>query len=161
MALRNLLDSNKKCIYIFRYLLQLVRWRIWTRWKEYKNYVKREHPPPSGWPGTRPLSTLLLLGLSGNRTACYCTSPTISRCIHKKGRWWGSQESLDCLWLQYRFYTAPRKRELRLKLQRCLSELSAAGIIWAWQLVWMFGCRGHWGADGSRIGTQQRRLTYS
>ncbi len=32
---------------------------------------------------TWPHSTSLLLGLSGNRTACHCTSPVISLCIHK------------------------------------------------------------------------------
>lgn len=47
----------------------------------------------------------------------------------EKGGWCGARESLDCLWSQYRFYTAPRKRELHLKLQRCLCELSTAGVI--------------------------------
>ena len=62
--------------------------------------------------------------------------------------------------MQYRFYTAPRKRELRLKLQRCLCELSAAGVMRVWWLVWLFGCGGHQGAEGSKMGARQRQLTY-
>lgn len=90
----------------------------------------------------RHLLPLLLLGLLGNRTASRCTSPIISLCIYKGGGWRSSQESLDCLWLQYRFYTAPRKRELHLKLQRCLSNLSAAGVICV--AVWLDGTPGSW-----------------
>lgn len=62
-----------------------------------------------------------------------------------------SQENWDCLWLQYRFYIAPRKRELCLKLQRCLGELSAVGVILALWLVWLFRCRGHEETEGSKM----------
>lgn len=72
--------------------------------------------------------------------------------LHTWKRGYGcSQENQDCLWLQYRFYIAPRKRELYLKLQRCLGELSAVGVILALWLVWLFRCRGHEETEGSKM----------
>lgn len=72
--------------------------------------------------------------------------------LHPWKRGYGcSQETRDCLWLQYRFYIAPRKRELCLKLQRCLGELSAVGVILALWLVWLFRCRGHEETEGSKM----------
>lgn len=72
--------------------------------------------------------------------------------LHTWKRGYGcSQENRDCLWLQYRFYIAPRKRELCLKLQRCLGELSAVGVILALWLVWLFRCGGHKETEGSKM----------
>lgn len=62
-----------------------------------------------------------------------------------------------CLWLQYRFYTAPRKRKWCPKLQRRLGDLSAAGVILALWPLWLFRYRGHGEAELRQL----RQLTCS
>lgn len=53
-----------------------------------------------------------------------------------KGGRWGWEKGLCCLWLQYRFYTTPWKKELCPKLSRCLCDVSAAWVIWTCWLAW-------------------------
>lgn len=64
-----------------------------------------------------------------------------------KGGRWGWEKGLCCLWLQYRFYTTPWKKELCPKLSRCLCDVSAAWVIWTCWLPWPRP-GGHQGAEG-------------
>lgn len=75
----------------------------------------------------------------------------LARCVHERERADARRKLCACLWLQYRFYTAQRKRKLCLKLQRRLGDLSAAGVILALWLLWLFRYRGHGEAEGSKM----------
>lgn len=77
-------------------------------------------PAPSGRPGAWARATVMPRSLSGRRTACRCTSSIISLCIHKKEDGEAHRKARIVYGCNIDFYTAPRKRELRLKLQGCL-----------------------------------------